>query len=82
MENDIGETKDGAPYLDLDDEAFQKEFLEGVAELGEEEGDWRDHLPYEAAIHFDEDDRVREQYSPHVDECAYCQELLETLRST
>ena len=50
--------------------------LDALAD-GAENG--RDHLPYEAAIEFFSDDRVREMYEPHVNDCAYCKEMLDTL---
>jgi len=75
-----GNKADVRDQIDLDDEAFQQQFLEGVAELANEAGDWRDHLPYKAALNFHEDERVRGQYETHVNDCAYCKELIETLR--
>ena len=65
---------------DLSSEDFQQEFLAGVEALAEEEGDWRDHIPYDAVMEYYENDSVRSSYENHVNECAYCQELIESLR--
>ncbi len=59
------------------DEIDKDEFLAGVAQLSEEEGDWRDHLPYEAACEYRSDPDIRVIYVEHVDACAYCQDLIE-----
>lgn len=53
--------------------------LADMAALAAEAGDWRDHLPYEAAVAFHEDSTIHTQFSAHVDKCTYCQKLIDTL---
>ena len=53
--------------------------LEQMAVLAAEAGDWRGHLPYAAAAGFRDDPRYPERYGAHVDECPYCQGLIEAL---
>ena len=53
--------------------------LKEMSQLAHEAGDWRGHLPYEAAVAFHEDSRYRAQYKEHVDACTYCQQLVDTL---
>ena len=50
--------------------------------LANEAGGWCDHLPFEAALHFQEDPKVREVYKFHVDNCKYCQRRINTLHSS
>lgn len=66
--------------IDLDDKDFRADFLRSVEKIAEEAGDWRDHLPYDAVLAFHGDDAVREKFKDHVDSCAYCQELIDTLQ--
>ncbi len=63
---------------DTDDEEM---ILAEMDMLAKDAGDWRTHLPYEAALHFNEQTRIREAYQSHVDNCEYCQRLIETLQS-
>lgn len=65
--------------IDLEDEAFQEEFVRYVLELGEQAGDWRDHIAYEDALVYEKDEATRAHYREHVDACAFCQELIDTL---
>ena len=53
------------------------EFLAGVERLQVEEGDWREHLPYEASRDYRVNSSVFRQYEAHVSKCSYCQELVE-----
>lgn len=55
------------------------ELLEQMAVLADEAGDWRGHLPYAAAAGFRDNPRYWERYGAHVDECRYCQGLVEAL---
>ena len=55
------------------------DLLEQMSRLADEAGDWRDHLPYAAAAGFLEDTRYQERYGAHVDQCRYCQRLIDTL---
>ena len=55
------------------------DLLEQMSILADEAGDWRDHLPYAAAAGFLEDARYQERYGAHVDECQYCQRLVDAL---
>ncbi len=56
------------------------EILADMAKLAEEAGDWKDHIPYQAAIDFDEREDVRTSWKKHVDACAYCREAIEVFR--
>ena len=55
------------------------DLLEQMSRLADEAGDWRDHLPYAAAAGFLKDERYHERYGVHVDECQYCQRLVDAL---
>lgn len=51
-------------------------FLADLAELEKECGDWRTHIGLEAACTFKTELAIREFYSAHVSQCAYCQEMI------
>ena len=53
--------------------------LEHMTELADQAGDWRDHLPYAAALGYLEDSEYRDRYGSHVDDCRYCQQLIDAL---
>lgn len=53
--------------------------LEDMAALVEEAGDWREHVPYDAALNYHESDDVRSMWREHVDSCSYCQRMIDTL---
>jgi hypothetical protein len=53
-----------------------------MQQLADEIGDWTQHIPYTLAAGYYDDGKVRERYQPHVDGCAYCQRLLESLHPT
>ena len=74
--------KGAVPRIEIDDEAFQCEFLRGVDELEAEAGDWKLHLPYDAIMMFYEDITIHEHFAEHVACCRYCRELLDVLRPT
>ena len=57
------------------------EFLAGVDELDKEAGDWRQHLPYEAARQYRTNPAMRAKYSEHANSCPYCQELIKVFGS-
>jgi len=71
----VKKIKDLENIEDIDKE----EFLAGVAELAEEAGDWRNHLPYEALRQFNRSNSIRADFGAHVDSCKWCQELIELL---
>ena len=50
-----------------------------VDHWAEEGGDWTEHLPYGFAAEYYESPKTQAQFRAHVDECSYCQRLLETL---
>jgi hypothetical protein len=58
------------------DEAAALAEMDALAEKAE---DWRDHIPYPAALNYHEDPELLAQYEPHVDSCAYCQRLIDAL---
>ena len=53
--------------------------LEQMSFLADQAGDWRGHLPYAAALGYLDDSEYRKEYGSHVDECGYCQQLIDTL---
>ena len=53
--------------------------LQQMGELAEEAGDWQEHLPYEVAEQYLEDRRYQQLFASHVDDCSYCQRLVEAL---
>lgn len=59
--------------LDMDD------LLEQMSVLAEQAGDWREHLPYAAAVGFLKDEGYQQRYGDHVDRCQYCQQLIGAL---
>lgn len=61
--------------LEPDDKAI----LEEMSALMEEAGNGRDHLPYDAALNYHESSDIRSSYQEHVDNCTYCQRLVDTL---
>ena len=60
--------------LEDTDELDSDEILACMAKLAEEAGDSREHLPYEALLHFKQQDDVRGQFGEQVDSCKLCQE--------
>jgi len=75
MAGNIGFLLNNDQEAGLDKEAI----LADMDAIADEVGDWKDHIPYEAAIDFYSDDAVREMYSDHLDGCQFCKEMLETL---
>ena len=55
------------------------ELLQQMGELAEEARDWQEHLPYEVAEQYLEDRRYQQLFGSHVDDCSYCQRLVEAL---
>jgi hypothetical protein len=53
--------------------------LREMEQFSEQVGDWTQHLPYGLAVCYYNDRKVQVQYEPHVDDCGYCQRLLDTL---
>jgi hypothetical protein len=68
---------------DLEKELGAKpgELLEEMDAVGAPGDDWSQHLPFRAAVSYYDDRKVEAQYKEHVEECHYCQSLLETLHS-
>ena len=62
--------------IDLEDGDYRQKFLAGVAELAKEAGDWRPHLPSEAASLYLKQRAIRVRYQHHVKNCAYCRALI------
>ena len=58
------------------DEIDIEEFLAEMDQIAAEAGDWRDHLPYEAACAYEYDANIRRLFMEHVSGCQYCQELV------
>ena len=57
----------------------EAEGLAAMAEMAEEAGDWRGHVPYAAARSYHDDPAVCAHYEAHVDECAYCRRMIDAL---
>ena len=62
-----------------DDGIDMETALAEMAELDAVAGDWKEHLPYDAAISYFADESVREQFEAHVGGCVFCQEMLDAL---
>lgn len=60
----------------------QKRALDVMDALALDMGAWQDHIPFEAALCFFEDDGVRKKYGEHVDSCSYCQGILNAMQPT
>ena len=55
------------------------DLLDQMSVLADEAGDWREHLPYAAAVGFLEDEKYQQRHGDHVDSCQYCQQLINAL---
>lgn len=53
--------------------------LEDMADLAEQAGDWRGHLPFQVAVEYLENEDFQRKYGAHVDGCRYCRELVDAL---
>lgn len=62
-----------------DSQAEEEAILAEMADLAEEAGDWREHLPYGAAVAYFQDPDVQGQYATHVSECSYCRKMIDSL---
>lgn len=54
------------------------ELLEEMRALSDDE--WDKHLPYAVAANYFNDVALQLEYGPHVDDCGYCQELLNAIQ--
>ena len=59
--------------LDLDG------LVANMAELATLAPNWRDHVPHDVAVEFNANEAYQREYGPHVDSCALCQQLIESL---
>lgn len=64
---------------DIHDKAFRKSFVQDVMQVGTEAGDWRIHPPYAVLIAYRSDTIIRRKFKSHVENCTYCQKLLDAL---
>jgi hypothetical protein len=73
--------RSGDPLRRLEESlgATKEQLLEEMGFLAESQEDWESHLPYSVAARYFNDVGLQEQYSPHVDSCAYCQQLLDAV---
>lgn len=60
-------------------EAYKSKIREDMRMLDREIGDWREHVPFEVALDYYSDPSLMRTHSAHVDNCSYCQDLLENL---
>ena len=56
--------------------------LREMQQLADEIGDWAQHIPYTVAARYYDSRKAQALYQPHVDECAHCQRMLESLHPT
>ncbi len=71
--------KAGDPKAVLDSELDLEKLVADMAELAALAPSWRDHVPHEVAVQFNANAAYRQKYGPHVDSCALCQRLIDTL---
>ena len=65
---------------DLEPAFDEVEVLAEIEAMDDEwPGDWREHIPYAAARRYREDAETCARYEGHVDECDYCQRMVEAL---
>ena len=65
---------------DLEPAFDEVEVLAEIEAMDEEwAGDWREHVPYAAARRYRENPETCARYQGHVDECVYCQRMVEAL---
>lgn len=60
-------------------EVDERALLAEMETLANEAGDWRGHLLYEDALRYHEIPEIQARYRSHIDECRYCQQLIDTL---
>lgn len=65
----------------MNDKTDAKELLTEMDQIAKNAGDWRDHIPYEAACTFTSNSDIHSMYVRHVSDCEYCQELVELFGS-
>ncbi len=56
------------------------DLLGQMSVLADQAGDWREHIPYAAAVGFLEDEGYQQRHGAHVNNCQYCQQLIDALR--
>ncbi len=67
------------PQAVLDSELDLEALVVDMAELAALAPSWRDHVPHEVAVQFNVNAAYRQKYGPHVDSCALCQRLIDTV---
>jgi len=71
----ISMTTENKDEIDIDDAAI----LARMKELSDIAGDWGDHLPYDVALNYFDNDVLKREYGPHIQECEYCRVLLDAM---
>jgi hypothetical protein len=60
----------------MNDKIDAEELLAEMGQIAKDAGNWRDHMPYEAACTFTANADIHRIYARHVSDCEYCQELV------
>ena len=64
---------------DLEPAFDEAAILAEMESMDKSGGEWRDHIPYAAAREYHNDPEMLAQYAPHVEECLYCQRLIDAV---
>jgi len=67
------------PNVALDSSLDLDAMVANMAELAALAPSWRDHVPHDVAVQFNANEQYQRDYGEHVDSCALCQRLIETL---
>ena len=60
----------------MNDKIDAEKLLAEMNQIAKDAGDWREHIPYEAACTFTSNADIHRIYVGHVSDCEYCQELV------
>ena len=60
----------------MNDRIDVEELLAEMDQIAKDAGNWRGHIPYEAACTFTSNADIHGIYLEHVSDCEYCQELV------
>ncbi len=67
------------PNAVLDSSLDVDALVANMAELAALAPSWRDHVSHDVALQFNANAEYQRKYGPHVDSCALCQKLIETV---
>ena len=60
----------------MNDKIDAEKLLAEMNQIAKDAGDWREHIPYEAACTFTSNADIHSIYVGHVSDCEICQELV------